>query len=174
MSRIAILVTGPNSSGKTTAADRAYEPWKDDDRVLLIRADNDWNKYTAPEMEQRLTQEWCGPGVVLIIEGTNRIANTVAKVWKADTGRVLHVHITRLKPDVMKATLQARCAKTGKEFNAKYWDRSKLEYEGMKRYPNLARKSSWQGVAYYDMDVDYIEQARLIETIRWNIGAALQ
>jgi hypothetical protein len=44
----------------------------------------------------------------------------------------------------------------------------------MKRYPNLARKSSWQGVAYYDMDVNYTEQARLIETIRWNIGAALQ
>jgi hypothetical protein len=156
----AFLVTGSNSSGKTTTVERVLERLRAtegclDGWLLSIRADND-NRYKgkAEDQEAKLTDLWHSDTRVLIIEGT-RINTPLLRVARAHRdARVLEAIVTVQRPDVMRAHLEARCARKGKVYRAEYWTPTKLRYEGYYRYPNSMRRSGVQPKVF-EMDLDY-------------------
>ncbi len=160
MDNYAFLVTGSNSSGKTTTVERVLERLRAtegclDGWLLSISADND-NRYTgkAEEQEAKLAELWLSDTRVLIIEGT-RIHTPLMRVARCCANlRHLEALITIQKPDIMRAHLEARCARKGKTYRADYWTRQKLEYEGMKRYPNFLRRNGIRP-RIFEVDLDY-------------------
>lgn len=173
---IAILVTGPNASGKSTLVDTATAPWATDPRVLTIHGDTgSFSKGTPEETAALVTEVWNSDVPVLVIEGIDRIARAVYAANVASrVRRELTVNVTAQSPDVMLAHLKARCEKRGKAFNESYWDQERLVYEGQNRYRNLATRyfasiepRTWSASA------DYASLEPLIRHIRGGITRCL-
>lgn len=171
----AFLVTGSNASGKTTTVARVLERLADypSDRIFSIRADNDGRfKGSSENQEAVLTDIWLSDTPVIIIEGT-RINTPLLRVAKKHAAaRKLTVIMTTQTPEVMEAHLRARCEKKGKTFRADYWTRWKLEYEGMKRYPNSFRKNSITPKTYA-IDRDYKVCDQIADFLETQIKDAL-
>lgn len=164
--RYAFLLTGGNCSGKTTAVAKAFEPWIGDPRILSVRADND-GRFKGDAVDQRrvLTELWLGDTPILMVEGT-RINTPLMEVAKANRdARELVVLMALQKPDVMRAHLQARCAEKNKVFRSEYWVHQKLEYEGMRRYPNSFRKNGIRPITY-TIGLDYAEQQQVVDYLQ--------
>lgn len=76
---IAVLVTGPNASGKTTAVQKALEEWTLDSRVAAVHADNRDRGLFADNFDA-LPSVIASPSQVVVLEGTSRIANAVGRI----------------------------------------------------------------------------------------------
>lgn len=168
--RVGILVTGPNCSGKSTTVLTALEPWGADPRIVSILADNRDSRLfkDAPAVvEERLREVWLGSAAVVVVEGTDRPARALSRVYASATKiRPLVVLVTEQRPETMAAHIQARCAAKGKPYNAAYWDRDRLSYEGMRRYPSLVAKMGASYVYRFEIDPAYDQCRRMVETIR--------
>ena len=171
--KYAILLTGSNAAGKTTAVARALTFCEEDPRVVSIRADNDGRfKGDAQDQRKVLTEIWLTDTPVLVVEGT-RINTPLMDVAKQNRdARELTVLMINQTPEVMKAHLIARCAKRNKTFRADYWSYWKLEYEGSKRYPNSFRKHSVKPVVF-NMDAEYKVQDDVVDYLQSFIRRAL-
>ncbi len=170
--KYAFLLTGGNAAGKTTAVEKALQPWhtaKDvyaGGKIMNIRADNDGRfKGDAQDQRRVLTEIWLSDVPVLMVEGT-RINTPLMDVAKANPKEREFVVLMALqKPDVMRAHLVARCAKKNKTFRSEYWTYVKLEYEGMKRYPNSFRKNGIEPIRY-TIGEDYAEQQQIVDYLQ--------
>lgn len=158
--RVGIMLSGPNASGKTTILTKVSEMWKgriwdDPNKLKVFYADNnDLFKGSAESQEAALTKEWLDETPVIIFEGT-RINTPLLRVAKKYRDwRKYEVIMCTQTSEVMKAHLEARCAKRGKTFRADYWDCKKLEYEGNGRYPNIFRKNS-VATKTFSIDLEY-------------------
>jgi hypothetical protein len=171
----AFLVTGSNASGKTTTVARVLGIFDrhQESRIFSIRADNDGRfKGSSEDQEAVLTELWLSDTPVLVIEGT-RINTPLMRVAKKHAAaRKLTVIMATQTPEVMGAHLRARCEKKGKTFRADYWTRWKLEYEGMKRYPNSFRKNGIKPQTFA-IDKDYKVCDAMASFLEDGIRAAL-
>ena len=162
-----------------------------DARIMNIRADNDGRfKGEADDQRRVLTEFWLSDIPILMIEGTriNTPLMDVAKKYKSHTTiisaaemnvgeisvppagqlaqpRELVVLMALQTPEVMRAHLEARCAKKNKTFRKEYWITDKLNYEGMKRYPNSFAKNNIKAERFI-VDVEYQVQEKIISRIR--------
>lgn len=131
------MVTGPNSSGKTTAVERATAGYARDNRLIVSYADNrDRRMYQgdAEQMANLIQDLWLSPAQVVIVEGT-RVPTLVERVYRRyPNERELLAFVTQTSPEDMETQLRNRCLKTGKRFRDDYWTRNKLVYEGSRRY----------------------------------------
>jgi len=171
--KYAFLLTGGNCAGKTTAVAKALEPWIGDQRIMDIRADNN-SEFKGDAQDQRrvLTEIWLSEVPILMVEGT-RINTPLCDVAKAHRGaRELKVLMALQKPDVMRAHLVARCAKKNKVFRSEYWTNQKLEYEGMKRYPNSFRKNGIDAIRY-TIGLNYAEQQQIVDYLQMHFQEIL-
>lgn len=169
----AFLITGGNCAGKTTTVAQVLATFAEDSRIESIRADNDGRfKGESSDQEAALTQIWEGPTPVLVIEGTRINTPLMRVAKKLPSERKFTVIMVIQKPDVMKAHLIARCAKRNKTFRADYWTLQKLEYEGMKRYPNSFRKNYIKPVTFY-MDLEYKITDEIVVFLQTQITEAL-
>jgi len=170
--RVAILLTGPNCSGKTTAVERAAEGWPEG-ALRVVHADKEL-KGSPAEQEAALAAAWAGPEAALLVEGINRGASAFAEVSARcrEAREVVAVHVTRSSPAIMREHLIARCAKRGKRFRADYWTHRVLLYEGTRRYAELARRR-FPGARFWDVAADYSHLDALVETLRAQIREAL-
>ena len=160
MGRYAFLVAGSNCCGKTTlvkrVVDRLIADGFDDRHIFNARADSgSYYKGKTLDQEQKLLEVWESKAGVAIFEGT-RINSSLTRVARAhpDT-RQLEVLLVLQKPDVMKAHMMARCARKNKTFRSDYWTHWKLEYEGMRRYPNYFSKKRVTNIKRFTMDLEY-------------------
>ena len=159
MDRYAFLVTGSNCCGKTTLVEhvlnRLVADGFDDRHIFNARADSgSYYKGKTLDQERKLLEAWESEARVAIFEGT-RINSPLTRIAIAHPDiRRLEVLVILQKPDVMKAHMMARCARKGKTFRADYWSMWKLEYEGMKRYPNYFRKR-YIKTQNFTMDLEY-------------------
>ncbi len=166
MDRYAFLVTGSNCCGKTTlvkrVVDRLTADGFDARNIFSVRADNDGRfKGKVPDQEKALLEVWGSEAGVAIFEGT-RINNPLTRVAKAHPEiRQLEVLVVLQKPDVMRAHMEARCARKNKTFRKDYWSIRQLEYEGMRRYPNYFSKKRITNVKLFTMDLEYRASAEI-------------
>lgn len=148
--RVAILVTGPNASGKTTAIERALDGLdvcrlkrKSADRpepaeILSVDADQYLGGGTKADVAtEKMIGFWEGDWPVLAVEGIDRNARAFADAAEAIGERDVYVFCVTVAPEVLRANIEARCERTGRTFNSDYRDRKRCEYEGGRRYPNL-------------------------------------
>lgn len=176
MPRLAILVTGSNAAGKTTAVQKVLEKFDgplNSGHIRSIRADNDSEfKGQATEQIEAVKMAWISSTPILIFEGTriNTPLMAVAKTYKTD--REFVVFMMNQSPEIMKTHLIARCAKAGKKFRDDYWTFQKLSYEGSKRYPNSFRKNGVTAIPI-NVDLNYESSNLLISQLHEKITAAL-
>lgn len=172
----AILLIGPNASGKTTAVREGTRDWAGDPRVLAIYADTEKAYKTDPAtVEYNFLTVWESPTAVLVIDGTDRSARALHRVIAASRRtppRTLDVHVTVVDPMAMRAHLAARCARSGRTFNAPYWTDEKCVYEGTRRYRNMASRS-FPEAQLWTIGEAYLECGQLVRTIQAQIQAAL-
>lgn len=192
----AFLLTGSNAAGKTTTVAKVLEPWvvsygndvvAVDPRIMNIRADNDGRfKGDAQAQRRALTEVWLSDTPILMIEGT-RINTPLMDVYKKYKNmnqtlvnpdgtevevRELTVILALQKPEIMKKHLMDRCAKKNKVFEAGYWDFKKLEYEGMKRYPNSFRKNGIKSTTFM-IDAEYNVCQEIVNLLQTRIREIL-
>lgn len=170
---LALLITGPNCSGKSTAADLALRPWAADPRLVVAHGDADGTYKGNPAAQQAAVQAlWDSAAPVVVIEGTQRLATAVGLVAGRNRGRRFVALITTQAPDVMRAHLQARCAKAGKTFRADYWTDKVLQYEGQLRFRNLAPRM-FPDARFFPIGPAYEGQDALEREIARQAGTAL-
>lgn len=183
---IAILVTGPNCTGKTTAVKAAVAGLTESEEkghLRVVYADSDSKgEFFGGSLEasrEKLRELWMSDTPVIVFEGTNRIALLVGEMktlkWAADRApyrRVL-VFATRAGAADMKEMLRARCEKAGKEFRGDYWTLERLVYEGSRRYFNLVQK--WFGgvARWVAVDASYLGALALKLEVRAAVLLAL-
>lgn len=171
--KVCLLVTGPNCSGKTTTVNRVEKAFPGADIHLIYADTRDKFKCPISEMEEKLTDIWLSHSQVVIAEGT-RINTPLMRVAARNrAARVLDIIIiTRMRPEVMKAHLQARCEKKGKTFRADHWNTYELEYEGSRRYPSAARKYGFPH-KLYEVGMNYEGCDEMFGHLVAKVGAAL-
>lgn len=172
----AILVSGPNASGKTTSTQRALAPWVGDPRLVAVYADNSDRKAfkgTQTEMEDRLLALWEQDAEVLVVEGTNRIAMAFARVTKRSDTRTWESNIMRVPPWFLKWALQTRCEKLGKRFRDDYWVEKVLVYETQKRFKVIDEKHLSSKTEWWEIGDGYHGQERFEGYLRNRLWALL-
>ena len=168
-----VLVTGPNASGKTTMVEGLAERYPQAP-VAFLHPDTDGYYKQAPSiMFRRILAKWNDSTPVVVLEGTNRPTLQVINCsFISLVQRELAIYCLTQPPDVMEAHLRHRCEVKGKKYREDYWSRDKLEYEGLRRYPNLVKQASVPAETYA-VDRDFSVLVTVADRIAARIDAAL-
>src|SRR6185369_2536999 len=106
--RVALLVTGPNASGKTTTLTRAVEPYRWDTRVCVVYDDKTDRKIWKGDIdviEDALTRYWRSAATVLIFEGV-RMLPAFGRVCAREQSRTPQLFITHCSAETLCANIR--------------------------------------------------------------------
>lgn len=172
----AILVTGCNATGKTTATQAALATWVADGRLRTVYADSSDRhsfKGSQVDIEALLASILAEPTELVVVEGTTRIARAFGRTIRGSL-REFECYGTLVDGPTMRAMLETRCAKLGKRFRGEFWTVERCALE-QRDYHTVNKNQLGGAMQWYPVGADYrgavVLQAWLMARAQEILGA---